>query len=68
MAFGSPALSFDLVDKDTTIEDSVSRRGLLSFHSLFDPAEKTVQTIGSLAELAYVPRNSDATVSHFPCM
>ncbi|KAK0225536.1 pyrolysin [Armillaria fumosa] len=61
MAFGSPALSFDLVDKDTTIEDSISRRGLLSFNSLSKPIEKTVQTIGSLAEVAYVSRNSDAT-------
>ncbi|KAK0213189.1 pyrolysin [Desarmillaria ectypa] len=60
MAFGSPALSFDLVDKDTSIENPVSRRGLLSFNGLFEPAEKTVQTIGSLAEVAYAPRNSDA--------
>ncbi|KAK0437979.1 pyrolysin [Desarmillaria tabescens] len=61
MAFGSPALSFDLVDKDTTVENPIPRRGLLLFSGLFEPAEKTFQTIGSLAEVAYVPRNSDAS-------
>ncbi|KAK0476786.1 pyrolysin [Armillaria novae-zelandiae] len=61
LAFGSPALSFDLVDKNTTIQDPISRRGLLSFNSLSQSIEKTVQTIGSLGEVAYVPRNSDAT-------
>lgn len=60
MAFGSPALSFDLVDKDTTIANPVSRRGLLSFNRPFESVDKTVRTIGSLAEVAYVARNSDA--------
>jgi hypothetical protein len=53
LAFGTPKLTFDLVDGKTT---SVSSSGKYS----------AVKTLGSLAELDYQPRTSGAAVRAFP--
>ncbi|KAL0952205.1 hypothetical protein HGRIS_008814 [Hohenbuehelia grisea] len=61
LAFGTPLVRFDLVDKNIKFKPTIAKRDWLSWLWPWEDDVTDVPTIGPLQELSYVPRNSHLT-------